>query len=559
MPPDRGRASRACASCRKQKTRCYEPGTPGKACLRCERLHQRCSLVQTEDVAPEEDPVPSASGTDARLERLERTVANLLDRLGEAPNRAEHDSSRLESALTTPDPGEQRLHERESSAAPIMVIRDLATDYGPRPAPDMRTLEKVLDDLIAPDLALSLVTIFLKYYGRWITFDPESDPTVLLSKVRGSPLLFCASCLIAVRHTSTELAASLAPKLYECAQPLVSSALIAAPQPIEFFQATLILCMWSTTVGQVPLSIDSWLLSGFALQHCQSSPLFNVISSQSQQPMKMDGTILHRYCLWNHLCLAHLHYCVGTSRRSMLQAWQIERCRVILTSDHAINFEIRMVVEIYLYWNVYEHLIEDSVDLFKSVAALQTWEGKMGFLLMGFHFSNLLFYEHALKSRTARARESVVSEMIRHSTAIVHLAMDTVDERTRHLSDHVYHMITFAAIIICRLLNSYEEELSVNFNIGGLDGLIQDLVQWLHSIGLPCHAAHTLGNIIAKVHQMLRPRVEQIPLIAPIYVMPEESFSNYYFPEFLGLGASADGHWDLLSDQSFFPQSSATS
>lgn len=53
------------------------------------------------------------------------------------------------------------------------------------------------------------------------------------------------------------------------------------------------------------------------------------------------------------------------------------------------------------------------------------------FLLMGFHFSNLLLYEHALKSKTARAQESVVSEMVRHSTAILNLAMGTVDERTR--------------------------------------------------------------------------------------------------------------------------------
>lgn len=193
--------------------------------------------------------------------------------------------------------------------------------------------------------------------------------------------MFCACCLIAVRHTSEELAANLAPKLYECAQSFVSSTLLVAPQPIEFFQATLILCMWSTTVGQVPLSIDSWLLSGFALQHCQSSPLFTMVTSQAQQPAKMDEQALDRSCLWNHLCLAHLHYCVGTSRRSMLQAWQIERCHAIIDSDHAINFEVRMVAEIHLYWTVYEHLIEESVDLLKSVAALQTWRRKWEFVI----------------------------------------------------------------------------------------------------------------------------------------------------------------------------------
>jgi len=178
------------------------------------------------------------------------------------------------------------------------------------------------------------------------------------------------------------------------------------------------------------------------------------------------------------------------------------------------------------------------------------------FLSMGFHFSNLILYEHALKSRSARARESVVSEMIRHSTAILHLPMDTVDEHTRHLSDHIYHMITFAAIVICRLLSSYESQLASTYNIAELDTLISNLVQWLHCIGLPCHAAYTLANIIAKVHQKLRPRVEALPIAVPVENFPDDSFTNYYFPEFLGLGASAGGNWDLLADMNFFPQSS---
>lgn len=174
---------------------------------------------------------------------------------------------------------------------------------------------------------------------------------------------------------------SLAPKLYEHARSLASTTLLVAPQPIEFFQAALILSMWSTTVGQVPLSIDSWLLSGFALQHSQSSPLFTVVTTQSHPPNRLDEATMDRCYLWNHLCLAHMHYCVGTSRRSMLQPWQIERCRAVIDSDHAINFEVRMVAEIYLYWTVYEHLIHESIDLLKSVAALQTWKRKWEFVL----------------------------------------------------------------------------------------------------------------------------------------------------------------------------------
>ncbi|KAJ5972852.1 uncharacterized protein N7479_002770 [Penicillium vulpinum] len=561
MPPDRGRASRACASCRKQKTRCYEAGIPGRACMRCDRLHQSCSLVQT--VVSDEESIAPAPGTDARLERLEKTVATLLDRLGEGPAKSpSQEQSRPTTEQTSPVTG-GAYKDTESSAAPIMVIRDLATDSGIKPMSDTKSLGAALDDLIPPDLALALITIFLEHYGRWVLFNPQCDPSELLRRVKKSSLLFCACSLIAVRHTSEELAASLAPKLYEYARSLVSTTLLVAPQPIEFFQATLILSMWSTTVGQVPLSIDSWLLSGFALQHSHSSPLFTDVTTQSHPPNKLDEETMDNCYLWNHLCLAHIHYCVGTSRRSMLQPWQIERCRAIIVSDHAINFEVRMVAEIYLYWTVYEHLIQESVDLLKSVAALQTWRRKWElvleqprsqFLSMGFHFCHLLLYEHALKTKSSRARESVVSEMIRHSTAIVQLAMNTVDERTRHLTDHIYHMITFAAIIVCRLLNAYQEQVASTHNVDELELLVRDLVQWLYSIGLPCHAAHTLGNIVAKVHQKLRPHVELPPANPQPYELLGE-LNNHYFPEFLGLGMSADGNWDLLSNMGLFPQS----
>jgi hypothetical protein len=54
--------------------------------------------------------------------------------------------------------------------------------------------------------------------------------------------------------------------------------------------------------------------------------------------------------------------------------------------------------------------------------------------------------------------------------------------------------------------------------------------------------------------------VEAVPVTAPTDEFPpEESFTNYYFPEFLGLGPSADGTWDLLSDLSFLPQGSSSS
>jgi hypothetical protein len=81
--------------------------------------------------------------------------------------------------------------------------------------------------------------------------------------------------------------------------------LLVVPQPVEHFQATLILSLWSTTIGQVPLSIDGWLLTGYALQQGFASPYFTDIPqvALNRRPKKCH---VDAWCLWNHLCVAHL-------------------------------------------------------------------------------------------------------------------------------------------------------------------------------------------------------------------------------------------------------------
>ncbi|KAL4810941.1 hypothetical protein BDV18DRAFT_155557 [Aspergillus unguis] len=497
-----------------------------------------------------------ADDTAARLERLEKVVSRLADRLGE-------DSSELLDDGSTRDvPGnrlplinlDDPMPKGDSSAAPVMVIRDLVADTGielPKNSDDVP-----INGLVPTELAMNLISIFSQHYGRWVLFD-DDDPETLLPRVRKSPLLFCASCLIAVRHTSQDIAARLAPKLYDKTRSLVQSALLLSPQPIEFFQAALVLCMWSTTVGQVPLSIDSWLLSGFALQHCQSSALFSTIINPSSPPSELDVDSMKCWFLWNHLCLVHLHYCVGTSRRSMLQEWHIARCRAIVGSDHTTNYELRMVAEVYLYHAVYD-ILARPVDITESMGALQAWkkewqfvleQPRAHFLMMGFHFAHLLIYDRYSRSKTTRAHESILAQMTSHSKIIIKLAMDTVDERTRHLSDHIYHMITYAAITLCRM-----HDQAPALGNDELDSLISKLIEWLQSIGLSCHVSHTFATIISQIHQKARPQSNATGNTHQAEDVLSEEFTRRYFPEFLGIGSNQNGSWDTTPSFAFFPQ-----
>jgi hypothetical protein len=285
---------------------------------------------------------------------------------------------------------------------------------------------------------------------------------------------------------------------------------LSTPQPIEFFQGALIFSMWSTTIAKMPLNMDSWLLSGFALQHSIATGLFN--QSTVNNGSGCGKVVLDRLCVWNHLCLVHLHYCVGTRRRAVIERKDIDRCRRILGSENATNFETRMVAEIFLYWLLYESS-NGPVDLPKTQAALQNWKSewqhvfdrpRSQFVQMGYYFAQLLTYDQSLKIRSTAARESLINEMIRLSSTIINLAINTTDERTQHLTDHIYHMISFAAVTLSRLLHTYEQQLAVSHNIQGLEGLILSLVSWLRGMGSPSHIAHTMGDVVTAFHRKLR-------------------------------------------------------
>jgi len=167
---------------------------------------------------------------------------------------------------------------------------------------------------------------------------------------------------------------------------------------------------------------------------------------------------------------------------------------------------------------------------------------------MGFHFAQLLAYDQSLKTRSARVRESLLSEMVRLSAAIIDLAMETTDDRTRHLSDHIYHMITFAAVTLCRLLHMYQDQLARSHDIPALDGRITTLVSWLHSIGLPCHAAHTLGDVVAAFHKKLRPLARRSPLTLEESNAWSDPSIWAFFPDFLGTDQANPTNWSFLPD-----------
>ena len=162
---------------------------------------------------------------------------------------------------------------------------------------------------------------------------------------------------------------------------------------------------------------------------------------------------------------------------------------------------------------------------------------------MGFHFAHLLANYQSLKAPKSVIHSSILREMIRLSEAIINLAIDTTDERTRHLTDHIYHIVTFAALTLCKIVRTYEPKLSAgDYDAARLDDLVLKLIDWLRSIGLPGHAAHLLGDIVSAQFSRLRPdfHATAAPLTTSYPVAGDNS-----------VGFFVDGELSLPPDISF--------
>ena len=110
-------------------------------------------------------------------------------------------------------------------------------------------------------------------------------------------------------------------------------------------------------------------------------------------------------------------------------------------------------------------------------------------------------------------------------------------------------MISFAAVTMCRLLHTYEEQLPASHDLHSLDGLILSLVSWLHAIGLPCHVAHTMGDVVAAFHKKLRPDTGPSPSTSYVDVDPaiQDDFAQL-FPELFGATTFDMNNGSLLPD-----------
>ena len=118
---------------------------------------------------------------------------------------------------------------------------------------------------------------------------------------------------------------------------------------------------------------------------------------------------------------------------------------------------------------------------------------------MGFYFAHLL-------ARSRSRSVAILADTIHLSRTIINLAIETSDDRTRHLTDHIFHILIFAALTLLRLVYMYERKLLASgHDIAALDQLVANLIGWMSSIGLQCHVAHMLSQMLLTQFRKFRP------------------------------------------------------
>lgn len=205
---------------------------------------------------------------------------------------------------------------------PVVLLRNLQSQFFGQKG-DFTSESFLLGDIItrgiiSPELAERLLPVFVisasylrgfrltsgrfaEHWGLWISLSKNTRLSVKLRETQ--PLLFSAACLLASRFVP-EVSKSTIHEMYAQVRRLLASVLLNAP-PLgyETLQALFLLSMWSPTV-QTAVPIDSWLLSGVALNHAILS--FDFIDGEGATDVNEDT--FREMRIWNGLCVTQLQY-----------------------------------------------------------------------------------------------------------------------------------------------------------------------------------------------------------------------------------------------------------
>lgn len=234
--------------------------------------------------------------------------------------------------------------------------------------------------LLSERQALTLQELFFQRVGPWIGVSNWSAISEARDVRRISPLLFAAICLQGGRLDASFCNSTQHDQLYEHVRSLTGRELLISPLPIESVCALLILAIWSTSPKEKAEFIDSWLMSGYAVQQAKLSINFTSLLKNLNE-RRANHIDQRKLRLWNIICLCHLQFAVGTGRPSVIALEYLEHCPAILNTIEATIYDGITVATLTLFAIVQDLLKHNSPTEEHSRKALKSWTNKWGYLL----------------------------------------------------------------------------------------------------------------------------------------------------------------------------------
>ena len=415
------RASRACLTCRKYKTRCL-PTPNSRACLRCTTLGMDCSFMENADndsmnsyqnsiytILDPQSQYNSSAVVENRLQALEKNVAEILKILRNnnsnsaiatpSSNEGLDQGTSKPSDIAIPvtfDPSKNQQKDLPSFGLPSLpLVTSPFNSYGslisprnlPPPISRLFNPQMVVHDqdiislgLISEEQAIAFLTHFRENYNRWVSFPEDVSIKVILDGIRRRcSLLLTVCCSISIRFLDQDLRAKIYKLLMQKLQAELNQSLLVVPQTIEFMQALAVISIYPAVLSDGEFIIDGWFYSSLALQHFITKDALGLVMSFDGIGPVTEFDEITAYRVWNHLCLVHLVNCILSGRMCILDETRFDLCRRTLDLSSATNFDGRMIAEITLQLIVY-NFIEGDQSLSSVEEDLKLWKNEWGYL-----------------------------------------------------------------------------------------------------------------------------------------------------------------------------------
>ncbi|KAJ7201041.1 hypothetical protein GGX14DRAFT_658803, partial [Mycena pura] len=360
--PKRTKASQACGSCRRQKSRCEildvrpQPGAPVVIrCHRCKVLGVECSF-ETSDLIhfmPKTAAQTPSDASSSSPSTSQEQCTSAPERYGGLNTLAAVASSRSDAEKVTVNPIPSHygmlpedlvptattpiwgcVSRVDWTATPMLAIQELVRCPRSDSHLEISSAGR-LSDILNPQEIISLLDIFETRYTPWLCAQPGPLES-------SNSLLDIVRCTIASRHLSLAARSIVAPRLQKLTEDIFLRE-IFNPQPaLDSIKALLILSVWTPICGTGAEARDGRLLIASAVSMAMNLHLQDESKRAINLRADKDGLSpekgteaeesTQKWRLWMCLSIAESMLCVGTGRTPVSHLSPVDHDMTALSS-----------------------------------------------------------------------------------------------------------------------------------------------------------------------------------------------------------------------------------